>query len=53
MGGGHLLYVFGNLNNGTANYGLSYGNANNGLTNANWNIVSRPFRSVIKKICIK
>lgn len=38
--------LFGNLNNGTANNGLSYANVNNGLTNANWNIVSRPFRSV-------
>lgn len=41
-----LLYVFGNLNNGVTNNGLSYANVNNGLTNANWNIVSRPFRSV-------
>lgn len=34
--------LFGNLNNGVGNYGLSYANVNNGLTNANWNIASRP-----------
>ena len=34
--------LFGNLNNGVGNYGLSYANVNNALSNANWNIASRP-----------
>ena len=33
--------AFGNLNNGSANGGLSYLNGNNGLSNANWNILAR------------
>ena len=40
VGAGSAL-LFGNLNNGVGNYGLSYANVNNGLTNANWNIASR------------
>ena len=36
-----LWLAFGNLNNGTANGGLSYLNGNNALSNANWNIVAR------------
>ena len=36
-----LVIVFGNLNNG-ANNGPFCANANNALSNANWNIASRP-----------
>ena len=36
------VLVVGNLNNGTANGGVSYANLNNGLTNANWNILGGP-----------
>lgn len=40
MGSARWL-AFGNLNNGTANGGLSYLNGNNGLSNANWNYLAR------------
>ena len=40
MGSARWL-AFGNLNNGTANGGLSYLNGNNGLSNANWNFLAR------------
>lgn len=33
--------AFGNLDNGSANGGLSYLNGNNSLGNANWNILAR------------
>lgn len=33
--------AFGDLDNGSANGGLSYLNGNNGLSNANWNILAR------------
>ena len=33
--------LFGNLNNGSGNAGLSAGNGNNDLSNANWNIAGR------------
>jgi hypothetical protein len=36
-----MVIVFGNLNNG-ANNGPFCANANNALSNANWNIASRP-----------
>ena len=39
MGSARWL-AFGNLNNGTANGGLSYLNGNNGLSNANWNYLA-------------
>lgn len=36
-----LGLVFGNLNNGTANAGVSCSNGNNTLGNARWNICAR------------
>ena len=36
------VLAVGNLNNSTANGGVSYANLNNGLTNAKWNILGGP-----------
>ena len=57
---GYLVYsgrsvpvlCFGALDNGATNYGLSYANLNNGVTNANWNIVSRPSHILSKTFLI-
>ena len=43
-----LLLLFGNLNNGSGNAGMSYSNRNNGLSNRNWNIGSRLFQLTVK-----
>ena len=45
-----LLLLFGNLNNGSGNAGMSYSNRNNGLSNRNWNIGSRLFRLTVKAL---
>ena len=45
-----LLLLFGNLNNGSGNAGMSYSNRNNGLSNRNWNIGSRIFRLTVKAL---